>query len=162
MPRLNKEKQRAFNLVKDGENLFITGKAGTGKTFLLDAIRNRFKGKKVMAILAPTGIAAENAKGFTMHSFLKLPTNPYLPEHKTNPGLYQLDGTTNVSIIRQLDILIIDEISMVRCDMLDATDMILRYYRNSRKPFGGIQIIMFGDLYQTVPRCKVRRLGNVK
>ena len=154
MPRLNKEKQRAFNLVKDGENLFITGKAGTGKTFLLDAIRNRFKGKKVMAILAPTGIAAENAKGFTMHSFLKLPTNPYLPEHKTNPGLYQLDGTTNVSIIRQLDILIIDEISMVRCDMLDATDMILRHYRNSRKPFGGIQIIMFGDLFQLCPVVK--------
>jgi hypothetical protein len=154
MPRLNKEKQRAFNFVLDGENLFITGKAGTGKTFLLDAIRERFLGKKVMAVLAPTGIAAENAKGFTMHSFLRLPTNPYLPEHKTNPGLYKLDGTTNESIIKQLDILIIDEISMVRCDMLDATDMILRHYRKSRKPFGGIQIIMFGDLYQLCPVVK--------
>ena len=154
MPRLNKEKQRAFDLVKEGESLFVTGKAGTGKTFLLDAIRKRFKGKKVMAFLAPTGIAAENAKGFTMHSFLRLPTNPYLPEHKTNPGLYQLDGTSNENIVKQLDILIIDEISMVRCDMLDATDMILRHYRKSRKPFGGIQIVMFGDLYQLCPVVK--------
>ncbi len=85
MPRYDKDKQLALNLVNEGINLFITGKAGTGKTWLLDKIRERFIGKKVLAVLAPTGIAAENAEGFTMHSFLRLPINPYLPEHKTNP-----------------------------------------------------------------------------
>lgn len=153
MPRYDKDKQKALDLVKEGENLFITGKAGTGKTWLLDIIRERFIGKKVLAVLAPTGIAAENADGFTMHSFLRLPINPYLPEHKTNPGLYQLNSSVE-SIVQRLDVLIIDEISMVRCDMLDATDMILRHYRKNRKPFGGVQLIMLGDLYQLCPVVK--------
>lgn len=161
MPRYDKDKQHALNLVNDGENLFITGKAGTGKTWLLDIIRERFTGKKVIAVLAPTGIAAENAKGFTMHSFLRLPIKPYLPEHKTNPGLYQLDGSVE-SIIKRLDVLIIDEISMVRCDMLDATDMILRHYRKNRKPFGGVQLIMMGDLYQLCPVVKSEEWDTLK
>ena len=161
MPRYDKDKQHALNLVNDGENLFITGKAGTGKTWLLDIIRERFTGKKVIAVLAPTGIAAENAKGFTMHSFLRLPIKPYLPEHKTNPGLYQLDGSVE-SIIKRLDVLIIDEISMVRCDMLDATDMILRKKKKNRKPFGGVQLIMMGDLYQLCPVVKSEEWDTLK
>ena len=140
--------KRALRLIDKGENLFITGKAGTGKTTLLREIRKRYEGKKVVAVLAPTGVAAENAKGFTMHSFLRLPLKPYLPYHKYN-NLYQLDDSGVV--VRSVEILIIDEISMVRCDMLDATDMILRHYRHNRKPFGGVQLVMFGDLYQLCP-----------
>lgn len=150
MARLDKDKQRALDLVMEGHNLFITGKAGTGKTHLLNIIRQKLQGKKVLAILAPTGIAAKNANGFTMHSFLRLPLKPYLPEHSIKPDLYNLTPSVAV-VIRKLDILVIDEISMVRCDMLDATDMILRHYRRSEKPFGGIQIVMFGDLFQLCP-----------
>ena len=130
--------KKALSCIANGENLFITGKAGTGKTTLLREIKKRFQGKKVVAVLAPTGVAAENADGYTMHSFLRLPLKPYLPQHKVLPNLYQLDEG-GADVVRSIDILIIDEISMVRCDMLDATDMILRHYRNSRKPFGGVQ-----------------------
>ena len=145
--------KKALKCIADGENLFITGKAGTGKTTLLREIKERFQGKKVVAVLAPTGVAAENAEGYTMHSFLRLPLKPYLPQHKVLPNLYQLDDG-GADVVRNIDILIIDEISMVRCDMLDATDMILRHYRNSRKPFGGVQLVMFGDLYQLCPVVK--------
>ena len=152
--RLDKQQKQAHSEILSGVNLFITGKAGTGKTELLKRIRKDLeKHKKVVAVLAPTGIAAENAEGHTMHNFLRLPLKPYLPEHKTNPGLYRL--TENVErIVKVLDVLIIDEISMVRCDMLDATDMILRHYRKNRKPFGGVQLVMFGDLYQLSPIAK--------
>lgn len=136
--------------VANGENLFITGKAGTGKTALLREIRKMYAGKKVVAVLAPTGVAARNAEGYTMHSFLRLPLKPYLPEHKVKPELYQLNES-GAETLHSLDIVIIDEISMVRCDMLDAADAILRHYRNSDKPFGGVQLIMFGDLYQLSP-----------
>lgn len=140
----------AINSVAKGEHLFITGKAGTGKTTLLREIVRQNTGKKVMAILAPTGVAAENAGGFTMHSFFRLPVKPYLPEHKVLPELYKLDAGME-AVVKSIDMLIIDEISMVRCDMLDATDMILRHYRGNRKPFGGVQVVMFGDLYQLSP-----------
>ena len=149
----DKYHKKALSCIEKGENLFITGKAGTGKTTLLKEIRRRYEGKKVLAVLAPTGVAAENAGGFTMHSFLRLPLKPYLPQHKVLPNLYQLDDGA-AEAVRSIDILIIDEISMVRCDMLDATDMILRHYRKSRKPFGGIQLVMFGDLYQLCPVVK--------
>lgn len=144
---------KAEKLVMDGENVFVTGKAGTGKTYLLKKIRENLKGKKTLAVLAPTGVAAENAEGYTMHSFLRLPLKPYLPNHTVLPSLYQLSEST-AEVVANLDVLIIDEISMVRCDMLDATDMILRHYRGNRKPFGGVQIIMFGDLYQLCPVVK--------
>lgn len=144
--------KRAFNFIQDGKNVFITGKAGTGKTFLLQKIVEKYKGIKYFAVLSPTGIAAENANGVTMHSFLKLPLTPYLPRHRYS-SLYSLDDYT-IEVVKKLDMIIIDEISMVRCDMLDAADMILRHYRKSRKPFGGIQLIMFGDLYQLMPVTK--------
>lgn len=147
---LDQYQKKVLKYVADGENLFITGKAGTGKTYLLKEIKKMYEGKKVIAVLAPTGVAARNAEGFTMHSFLRLPLKPYLPEHKVKPDLYQLNES-GAKTLRSVDIMIIDEISMVRCDMLDATDAILKHYRHNDKPFGGVQLIMFGDLYQLCP-----------
>lgn len=147
---LDEYQKKVLTYVADGENLFITGKAGTGKTVLLKEINKMYAGKKVVAVLAPTGVAAKNAGGFTMHSFLRLPLKPYLPEHKVKPDLYQLNAS-GAETLRSVDIMIIDEISMVRCDMLDATDAILKHYRHNDQPFGGVQLIMFGDLYQLCP-----------
>lgn len=147
---LDEYQKKVLTYVADGENLFITGKAGTGKTVLLKEINKMYAGKKIVAVLAPTGVAAKNAGGFTMHSFLRLPLKPYLPEHKVKPDLYQLNAS-GAETLRSVDIMIIDEISMVRCDMLDATDAILKHYRHNDQPFGGVQLIMFGDLYQLCP-----------
>ena len=144
--------RKALNLIQDGKNVFVTGKAGTGKTFLLQKIVEKMKEDKHLAVIAPTGIAAENAGGVTMHSFLRLPLTPYLPHHRYS-NLYSLDDHS-IEVVKKLDLIIIDEISMVRCDMLDAADMILRHYRKNRKPFGGIQLVMFGDLYQLMPVTK--------
>ena len=148
---LDEYQKKVLKYVAKGENLFITGKAGTGKTSLLREITKIYAGKKVIAVLAPTGVAAQNAEGYTMHSFLRLPLKPYLPEHKLKPdNLYQLNDS-GAETLRKTDIIIIDEISMVRCDMLDAADAILQHYRNNDRPFGGVQLIMFGDLYQLSP-----------
>ena len=147
---LDEYQRKVLTYVSNGENLFITGKAGTGKTALLREIKKIYAGKKVVVVLAPTGVAARNAEGYTMHSFLRLPLKPYLPEHKVKPDLYQLNEN-GAETLRKLDIMIIDEISMVRCDMLDAADAILQHYRHNDKPFGGVQLIMFGDLYQLSP-----------
>lgn len=147
---LDEYQKKVLSYVANGENLFITGKAGTGKTALLREIRKMYAGKKVVAVLAPTGVAARNAEGFTMHSFLRLPLKPYLPEHKVKPDLFQLNDK-GAETLRGIDIMIIDEISMVRCDMLDAANAILQHYRHNDKPFGGVQLIMFGDLYQLSP-----------
>ena len=141
---------KAIELVMEGKSLFITGKAGTGKTQLLKEIMSRLEAKKrYVAVTAPTGIAAHNADGVTLHSFLHLPLSPYLPGVKI-PRLYDLNED-EVRVVRQLQVLIIDEVSMVRCDMMDAADDILRHYRNSKEPFGGVQVVMFGDLFQLMP-----------
>lgn len=141
---------KAIELVMEGKSLFITGKAGTGKTQLLKEIVSRLEAKKrYVAVTAPTGIAAHNADGVTIHSFLHLPLSPYLPGVKI-PRLYDLNED-EVRVVRQLQVLIIDEVSMVRCDMMDAADDILRHYRNSKEPFGGVQVVMFGDLFQLMP-----------
>lgn len=157
------EAERAMKLISEGENLFITGKAGTGKTTLLQEIlkRNKNGAKKNIVVLAPTGVAAENAGGMTMHHFLRLPMKPYLPNHKVLPNLYKLEPGIE-EVVRNLDVLIIDEISMVRCDQLDATDMILKHYRHNRKPFGGVQLVMFGDLYQLAPVVKLEEWEEMK
>ena len=147
---LDEYQRKVLTYVANGENLFVTGKAGTGKTALLREITKMYAGKKVVAVLAPTGVAARNAEGFTMHSFLRLPLKPYLPEHKVKPDLFQLNEI-GAETLRCIDIMIIDEISMVRCDMLDAANAILQHYRYNEKPFGGVQLIMFGDLYQLSP-----------
>lgn len=148
----DKYNKRAFNLVKKGENLFITGEAGTGKSTLLKKIVEELQSKKALAVLAPTGVAAENIKASTIHHFFRFKPFLYLPGHK-NKDIYQLDEG-GIAVVKRLELLIIDEISMVRCDMLDAIDEILRHYRHSKQPFGGVQLIMFGDLYQLSPVAK--------
>lgn len=143
-------RETALKMIREGKSLFVTGKAGTGKTTLLRTIVEDAKtSKKNVAVLAPTGVAAMNAGGVTIHSFLKLPTSIYLPGMKVQ-GLYKLDFE-GISVVRQLDMIIIDEISMVRCDLLDAIDDVLRHYRNNKKDFGGIQMVFMGDLYQLMP-----------
>lgn len=158
---IDEYQEKVLGYVEDGENLFVTGKAGTGKTALLREIKRRFEGKKVVAVLAPTGVAALNAGGFTMHSFLRIPLGPYLPGYKR-----ELDKLFSVKksdeTLRNLDVMIIDEVSMVRCDTLDATDAILRHYRHTDEPFGGIQLIMFGDLYQLAPVADTKQKEILK
>ena len=148
--QLDKYGQTALKCALAGENLFITGKAGTGKTTLLKVIVESLRAKgKVVAVTAPTGVAAHNAEGVTLHSLLHIPLCTYLPGVKI-PKLYSLRNS-DVEVVKALDVLIIDEVSMVRCDLLDAVDDILRHYRENKKPFGGVQMIMMGDLFQLMP-----------
>ena len=143
-------------------HIFLTGKAGTGKTTFLKYIRETTHKKCV--VVAPTGVAAINAGGVTMHSFFQLPLGPFLPfssKHAAGAGAvtdqYTLFKNIRVSeekraLFRDLQLLIIDEVSMVRCDMLDAVDAILRYFRKvSHVPFGGVQVLYIGDLFQLPP-----------
>ena len=136
-------------------SVFLTGKAGTGKTTFLREIVD--KTIKRCVVLAPTGVAAVNAQGSTIHSFFSLPLCPYLPDVPELQTEYQLPEQQRrlrkdkIKIIRTLDLLIIDEISMVRADLLDAVDMMLRRYRHSSKPFGGVQLLMIGDAQQLSP-----------
>ena len=138
-----------------GVSLFLTGKAGTGKTTFLHHIVESCPKRNV--VLAPTGVAAVNAGGVTIHSFFQLPFCPYLPDVKELVTEYQLPESqkqlrkSKVDIIRTLDLLIIDEISMVRADLLDAVDATLRRYRRSSRPFGGVQMLMIGDVQQLAP-----------
>lgn len=138
-----------------GVSLFLTGKAGTGKTTFLHHIVANCSKRNV--VLAPTGVAAVNAGGVTIHSFFQLPFCPYLPEVKELVTEYQLPESqkqlrkSKVDVIRTLDLLIIDEISMVRADLLDAVDAVLRRYRRSSRPFGGVQLLMIGDVQQLAP-----------
>ena len=136
-------------------SLFLTGKAGTGKTTFLRYIVERTS--KRCVVLAPTGVAAVNARGSTIHSFFSLPLCPYLPDVPELKTEYQMPERLRklkkekVKIIRTLDLLIIDEVSMVRADLLDAVDATLRRYRRSSKPFGGVQLLMIGDAQQLSP-----------
>jgi Cdc6-like AAA superfamily ATPase len=137
-------------VLSNGDNVFITGKAGTGKTTLLKEIVKDLKSEgKNAVILAPTGVAAKNAGGVTIHSFLRLPISPYLPNVKMK-DLYKLP-IEGINAIKHVDTIIIDEISMVRCDLLDMVDNVLRHYRGSNAIFGGVRIIAFGDLFQLMP-----------
>ena len=141
-----------------GRSVFLTGKAGTGKTTFLKYITQTTA--KRFVVLAPTGVAAINAGGSTIHSFFQLPLCPYLPDVKELITEYQMPERyrnlrkERVKIIRTLDLLIIDEISMVRADLLDAVDMTLRKYRHNDKPFGGVQLLMIGDAQQLSPVVK--------
>lgn len=144
--------EKALELVRQGKCFFITGKAGTGKTTLLRRIVADCQGKKNVVVVAPTGVAARNANGVTIHSFLRLPLTPYLPGVK-NPKLYRLNKAEQ-KVVESVQLIIIDEISMVRCDILDAMDDVLRHYRKNDRPFGGVQMVMFGDLYQLMPVVK--------
>jgi len=138
-----------------GISIFLTGKAGTGKTTFLKRIVANMRKRSV--VLAPTGVAAINAGGVTIHSFFQLPFCPYLPDVKELVTEYQMPDKykslrkEKIKIIRTLDLLIIDEISMVRADLLDAVDMTLRRYRHNSRPFGGVQLLMIGDVQQLPP-----------
>lgn len=127
-------------------NVFLTGKAGTGKTTFLKGLLQECTDKRV--VVAPTGIAAINANGVTMHSFFQLPFHPFLPDA---PSMSSEVSDTNKEIIRELELLIIDEVSMVRADMLDAIDYRLRKVRQNSEPFGGVQLLLIGDLFQLPP-----------
>lgn len=151
----NEELNMAWKLVeKTGANVFLTGKAGTGKTTFLRELRRN--SPKRMVVLAPTGIAAINAGGATIHSFFQLPLSPYIPGASFSgkeQRRYQF-GKVKRNIIRTLDLLVIDEISMVRADLLDAIDSVMRRYRQHSKPFGGVQLLLIGDLQQLAPVVK--------
>ncbi len=138
-------------------HIFLTGKAGTGKTtFLRNLAANTYKR---MVVVAPTGVAAINAGGVTIHSFFQLPFGPIVPEGQqmADSGQHSLSflsnkiSKTKLKIIRSLDLLVIDEISMVRADLLDAVDAVLRKVRRSSDAFGGVQVLMIGDIQQLAP-----------
>jgi len=144
----------AFRFVNETDrNIFLTGKAGTGKTTFLKTIREK-TGKK-MIVVAPTGIAAINAVGVTIHSFFQLPFGLHLPD-PFRSGLSKMQwGASKVEIMRCLELLVIDEISMVRADLLDAVDQVLRFVRKRPDaPFGGVQTLFIGDLFQLSPIAK--------
>ncbi|WP_405564083.1 helix-turn-helix domain-containing protein [Polaribacter sp. Asnod6-C07] len=149
MPK-NPELELALNFIdKTDRNLFITGKAGTGKTTFLHKIKS--DSLKRMVIVAPTGVAAINAKGVTVHSFFQMPFGPILPDQIANTNQQRKFSKTKIDIIKSLDLVIIDEISMVRADLLDGIDQVMRRYKNRNKVFGGAQVLMIGDLQQLAP-----------
>ena len=162
----NAELQNALQIIQfTRRSLFLTGKAGTGKSTFQRYIAANTKKKHI--VLAPTGIAAINAGGSTLHSFFKLPFHPLLP----NDSMYSVRNIRNtlkynsekIKIIREVELIIIDEISMVRADIIDFIDKVLRVYcRNMREPFGGKQLLLVGDIYQLEPVVKEddRRLLN--
>lgn len=144
----NNELRTAWDFAEHtGVSIFLTGKAGTGKTTFLKTLREHTA--KTVAVVAPTGVAAINAGGATIHSFFQIAPTPFVPgmssEQKFNFSKQKL------RIIRALDMLVIDEISMVRADLLDAIDDVLRRVRRSALPFGGVQLLMIGDLQQLAP-----------
>ncbi|MGL5893641.1 MAG: AAA family ATPase, partial [Bacteroidales bacterium] len=153
----NEEFQDALNLIQyTRQSLFLTGKAGTGKsTFLKYICQNT---KKKFVVLAPTGVAAINAGGSTIHSFFKLPFRPLMPD---DPDLstesnrifeFFKYNREHRKVIESVELIIIDEISMVRADMIDTIDRILRIYsKNTREPFGGKQVLFVGDIFQLEP-----------
>ena len=149
--RVNDENQAlcdAWDFVEHtGRSIFLTGKAGTGKTTFLKTVIEQSKKRSI--VVAPTGVAAINAGGVTIHSFFQLPFSPFVPNARIKS---KFDfGKEKRRIIASLDLLIIDEISMVRSDLLDAIDSVLRRFRDRYKPFGGVQLLMIGDLQQLTP-----------
>lgn len=140
--RINSEFNAVLDLIENqGQNLFITGRAGTGKSTLLSVLKKTTR--KNAAVVAPTGIAALNVGGQTIHSFFKLPPK------MINPG--ELTKRKNHRFYKKLKLLIIDEISMVRADLMDCIDVFLRANKEVNEPFGGVQLVVFGDLFQLPP-----------
>ena len=152
------ENNAIFQLAADfinqtSEHVFLTGKAGTGKTTFLKYIRKHTHKNAVVA--APTGVAAINAGGVTLHSLFQLPFEPYLPGISTpvKNKTYRF-SKEKIELLRQLELLIIDEVSMLRADVLDCIDETLRRIRRSFQPFGGIQVLYIGDMFQLPPVAK--------
>jgi len=153
---MNEPLDLAFNYAQyTRRNIFLTGKAGTGKTTFLRHLEQETN--KRMIVVAPTGVAAINAGGVTIHSFFQLAPGMYLPGQniggREQKSKYSF-SKHKINILRTLDLLVIDEISMVRCDLLDAIDEVLRRYQNRYLPFGGVQLLMIGDLQQLAPVAK--------
>lgn len=159
----NPELKLAFDFVEQtNTNLFLTGKAGTGKTTFLRNLKTI--SPKRMIVVAPTGVAAINAGGVTIHSFFQMHFGPHVPEqasqpmqdeaHKSAFDRAQRFSREKINIMKSLDLLVIDEISMVRADLLDAIDEVLRRFKDHNKPFGGVQLLMIGDLQQLAPVAK--------
>jgi energy-coupling factor transporter ATP-binding protein EcfA2 len=161
----NPQLKLAFDFLQyTNENVFLTGKAGTGKTTFLHNLKKL--SPKRMVVVAPTGVAAINAGGVTIHSFFQISFGPQIPQDPNKPRTVEVssDGSVSagikrfskekINIIRSLDLLVIDEISMVRADLLDAIDEVLRRYKNKYLPFGGLQLLMIGDLQQLAPVVK--------
>ena len=154
----NEEMQKALQIIQfTRRSLFLTGKAGTGKSTFMRHIAATIKKKHI--ILAPTGIAAINAGGSTLHSFFKLPFHPLLPTDKRYSARNIRDtlkyNGEKTKLLREVELIIIDEISMVRADIIDFIDKVLRIYnRNMREPFGGKQLLLVGDIYQLEPVIK--------
>lgn len=146
----NKQLELAYNFIQyTGQNVFLTGKAGTGKTTFLKNIKEN--SPKRMIVVAPTGVAAINAGGVTIHSFFQLSFAPQIGVESEQKMRFNKE---KINIIRTLDLLVIDEISMVRVDVLDAIDRVMRRFKNRLKPFGGAQLLMIGDLQQLAPVVK--------
>lgn len=151
----NHELKLSFDFVQyTGRNIFLTGKAGTGKTTFLHKLKAN--SPKRMIVVAPTGVAAINAGGITIHSMFQLPFGPFLPDYQQAGRNFQVNrfNKEKINIIRSMDLLVIDEISMVRADLLDGIDSVLRRFRNKYQPFGGVQLLMIGDLQQLAPVAK--------
>lgn len=161
----NPQLQLAFDFVQyTNLNIFLTGKAGTGKTTFLQNLR--LSSPKRMIVVAPTGVAAINAGGVTIHSFFQMHFGPHIPESELKGDSYdpfmvkqrseniQKFNREKINIIKSLDLLVIDEISMVRADLLDGVDEVLRRFRDHNKPFGGVQLLLIGDLQQLAPVAK--------
>jgi hypothetical protein len=155
-PPINHELKLAQDFVQyTGRHIFLTGKAGTGKTTFLHNLKGNTA--KRMIVTAPTGVAAINAGGVTLHSFFQLPFGPFIPGseayEKNRQRMFRFSKEKK-RIIKSLDLLVIDEISMVRADLLDAVDAVLRQHRRNEEPFGGVQLLMIGDLHQLSPVAK--------
>lgn len=150
----NPQLELAFEYVRNTDkSLFLTGKAGSGKTTFLHQIKA--EGRKRLAVVAPTGVAAINAGGMTIHSLFQLPLGIHLPGvERSETSQQRRFSRQKMRLIRSLDLLVIDEISMVRADLLDAVDDVLRRFRDHRRPFGGVQLLMIGDLHQLPPVVK--------
>ena len=151
---MNEQTQLAWNIIETtNTNLFLTGKAGTGKTTFLHRLKT--ESSKRIIVVAPTGIAAINAEGTTIHSFFQLSFAPFIPDaqYKTKEQQYRF-SKQKIRVIQSIDTLVIDEISMVRADLLDAVDAVLRRFRKNQLPFGGVQMVMIGDLGQLAPVAK--------
>ena len=151
---MNEQLELAWQFVeRTGVNVFLTGKAGTGKTTFLRQLKER--SPKRMIVVAPTGVAAINAGGVTIHSFFQFPLAPYVPGSLFNTKDERFRFSKEKKrIIRTLDLLVIDEISMVRADLLDQIDAVLRLHKDKNRPFGGVQLLMIGDLSQLAPVVK--------